>query len=891
MRRCDVAAAVSMKTAAKRLGGKNKQKISESGIRFWLADALIGAMFTQRVRLVFLPFFFLLAAVPVGSSQEFTAGDWGFRVENGSAHISSYTGAGGDVLVPGELEGFPVTSVGGFEGNHSITSVHIPDGVTTIEERAFASCLGLTSVTIPSTITNLGAGTFYLCTSLESVSIPDLTNLSGGATVSLDGTFFDCAALTNVSLGRGVDLGALAFWGCSSLRSVTLPETVTGIPDGAFGLCTNLTNVVVADGAGDRPFFSIGPAAFSDCRSLQSFEVPRAAAGFIGEAAFNRCSALTNVVLNEGVERIESVAFGDCTSLTSLTLPSSVGDIGSGAFAGCTNLSSININAPAEVTDYGVVTIDGVVFSVIDGRRILLRFPPTHPATSYTVPEGVVGIDYDAFVGCTRLTNIVLPASLQSIDIGGANPLNPFSGCANLARIEVHPANLAFASVDGILFGKGEGNTLDTLLRMPPKHPAARGAYRVPDQVQQIAYAAFEGCGELTSLNMGPETYFDDATFMSGADALAGCAKLTAINSKLYSSLNGILFAPDNYGNERGVLLRVPPGLRTAAYRIPAGVTEIADYAFAGCRNLQTVSIPPTVTRIGKAAFAGCASLESVFIPASVTDIDQFNDGNYGGGYGQIFDVFAGCTSLRGIYVDRASKSFASLGGVLFNRDFTILMRFPPRSPLANYNVPAGVRALAEGSFDDCANLASIYLPDGLAEIGLERGLNEYQLGFPFGPFRAGIFGRCAQLRSIVFLGDSPLVQSASLTVGHGWVSRNWGADQATVFFTPGSSGWGKTFGGRPTQLLSATGLKSQSISFFVPLRKVYPGSTLPLLARASSRLPVSYVVSDPEVARLEGSSVRILKPVPFSVTARQMGNEVWAPASRTVTISPLRRR
>ena len=200
---------------------------------------------------------FLLAADL--AAAEIVEGDWIYQVEQGEAHIVSYSGSGGDVFIPSALGGFLVTQLPTFEGNGSLTSVHIPEGIKSIPDRAFAKCTSLTNIAIPLSVTNVGREAFALCTSLGSVSIPD------GVTSAMDGTFRDCTALTNVALGNGIQSLSGTFWGCSSLASIVLPPGLQEVDLGAFALCTSLTSISIP-----KSVFTIGQWAFAGCRSLKS---------------------------------------------------------------------------------------------------------------------------------------------------------------------------------------------------------------------------------------------------------------------------------------------------------------------------------------------------------------------------------------------------------------------------------------------------------------------------------------------------------------------------------------------------------------------------------------------------------------------------------------------
>ena len=232
----------------------------------------------------------------------------------------------GAITIPSELGGFPVTglSAGAFRLCESLTSVEIPEGVTTIGDYAFDTCRAMQSIAIPSTVTNIGENAFWGCSSLISVAIP------GGVTEINERTFYGCSSLTEVVIPEGVtEIGGYAFNGCSALTSVTIPEGVTEIGVSAFNGCSALTEVIIPESVTE-----IDGYAFSRCSSLTSVVIPEGVTEIDGYV-FSGCSSLTSVVIPEGVTSIGNQAFKGCSSLTSVVIPASVTSIGHNAFSGC----------------------------------------------------------------------------------------------------------------------------------------------------------------------------------------------------------------------------------------------------------------------------------------------------------------------------------------------------------------------------------------------------------------------------------------------------------------------------------------------------------------------------------------------------------------------------
>jgi hypothetical protein len=307
-----------------------------------------------------------------------------------------------------------VTNIGvsTFAGT-ALNTINIPDSVTTIGEEAFEGCTSLTNVTIGSNVNNLGFGAFYGCTKLTSITIPNSVTAIGNA------AFVGCTSLTNVVLGRGVtNIGDASAFHCSNLIAITvdtnnpafssvagvlfdknqttliecpgvgetgsysIPDTVTNIVAGAFGLCTRLTGIIV--GSNNIAYYSldgvlldksrmaiivypqakvgsyivpnsvtnIGFQLFWNCTAMTSITIPDSVKA-IGTNAFYSCTGLTNIVLGNGVTSIGYDAFQNCTSLTIITIPKSVTNIQSYAFEYCTNLMAVYFmgNAPGIGSD------------------------------------------------------------------------------------------------------------------------------------------------------------------------------------------------------------------------------------------------------------------------------------------------------------------------------------------------------------------------------------------------------------------------------------------------------------------------------------------------------------------------------------------------------------
>ena len=209
----------------------------------------------------------------------------------------------------------------------SLTSVEIPNSVTSIEDNAFIHCSSLTSVKIPNSVTSIGENAFGGCSSLTSI------------TVAEDNTTYDSRNNCNAIIETQTNT---LIAGCSE---TTIPNSVTSIGDGAFYNCSSLTSVEIPNSV-----TSIGNSAFYYCTNLTSVEIPNGVTS-IGNWAFSCAWSLTSVVIPNRVTRIERYSFYSCLSLTSVEIPNSVTYIGEGAFQACRSLTSVEI--PNSVTRIG----------------------------------------------------------------------------------------------------------------------------------------------------------------------------------------------------------------------------------------------------------------------------------------------------------------------------------------------------------------------------------------------------------------------------------------------------------------------------------------------------------------------------------------------------------
>ncbi len=371
----------------------------------------------------------LLCVLPAAAhAQEFL-----YTTTNGVLTITRYTGARGDVIIPGTITGLPVISIGSgaFSMCTNLTSITIPNSVTNIGDEAFSYCTSLISVMVPNSVTAIGRKAFSGCTRLSSVTIPE------NVTAIEDYMFSGCTRLTSVTIGNSVTtIGDGTFWLCTSLTSVTIPNSVTNIGEFAFLVCSNLTSVTIPNSV-----TAIGYLAFSSCSSLNGITVDALNSDYssVDGILFNRSQTTLiqypggkggSYTVPRSVTSIGDFAFASCTSLTSVRIPDSTTAIGYLAFSSCSSLKRITVDALNSVYS----SVDGVLFK--KNQATLIQYPGGKGG-SYTAPTGTTSIGDFAFAGCTNLTGVTIPDSVTAIGWAA------FSGCTSLTSVTI-PNSVTF---------------------------------------------------------------------------------------------------------------------------------------------------------------------------------------------------------------------------------------------------------------------------------------------------------------------------------------------------------------------------------------------------------------------------------------------------------------
>ena len=517
----------------------------------------------------------------------------------------------------------------------SLTSVTIPDSVTSIGEAAFADCAKLTSVTIPHSVTSIGEGAFAGCTKLTSITIPSSVQSIGpeafNGCSSLIDVYYEgtVAQWGNIQISEGNEPlsnamrhyllgsgtwgdniiwtldsdGLLSISGSGDVASfsgssaeawrqykdnivqVVIESGVGSIGSYAFSACSNLTGITIP-----QSVTGIGAHAFRGCSNLTEVTLPDNVT-FIGMFAFEGCSNMTGIELGTGLTSIENYAFSGCSSLNSITIPEGVTRIGSSAFSGCSSLKSAGLIGSGSDYQFPWTTkIPAYAFQGCSGL------------TSVTIPETVTRIDSKAFKGCSGLTSILLPANLTSIGSGA------FSECSGLTSITI-PESVT--SIDSEAFMDCSGLTEITL----------------PETTSTIGDSAFYGCSSLTAITLPNNLRH------IGSNAFTGCSSLMSISipSGVTSIYSGTFFGCT-------CLTEIT---------LPENMSAIEDSVFYECSSLTAIMLPKNLRYIRLDDFYGCTSLTEVTLPESVSTIEN--------------NAFYGCSSLTDVYYGGTEEQWGSI--------------------------------------------------------------------------------------------------------------------------------------------------------------------------------------------------------------------------------------
>ena len=590
---------------------------------------------------------------------------------------------------------------------YGLTSVTIPDSVTSIERYAFGKCVCLTSVTLPSKVTSIGEGAFFDC-ALTSVTIPNTVT----------------------------EIGNEAFDSCDNLATVTFNSgsKLTSIGDGAFRSCYALKNVDIPTSSDS--LINIGKYAFQNDSSTHKLESVTIGGGVssLGEGAFNQCYSLTTVTFN-GVSTFTSIgeqAFYRCSKLTSITIPDSVTSIGRYAFCDCIGLTSVIFGS-------GIASIDETAFSKIFAGEVVFY----DGLTKLTPSTDVEKLKGNTFTG-TYDKLVKLDPTVLTTDDGFQYKLNLENKTATVTGYAGSATALTIpATVTDTRFTPNVTYNVTAIGAGAFKDNAVPSSLTIADSVTSIGENAFSGCTGLTSVSFGNGlvAIADWGVKFYGTDGKTQITDVSKLNGNLFKGTYSDGLAKTGYititytdGTTKDVKGIVTTGTYTydstvAKVEIRDGITGIDDHAFWGCENLTEVSLPDSLKSIGTSAFYDCAKLEKVTFGSGVTSIGDM--------------AFYGCKVLKsGIKLD----SVKSIGGSAFYECELLESEIKLDS----------IESIGNCAFQSCSKVTTLTLGNKLTSIEFSAfsgcsGIKSVVIPNQVTAIEMATFYMCSQLATVTF--------------------------------------------------------------------------------------------------------------------------------------------
>lgn len=478
------------------------------------------------------------------------------------------------------------------------------------------------------------------------------------------------------------------------LSSLVIPATimvedieykVTSIKAGAFHGLRNVSGPLTLG----ENLIRIGDNAFNGCQNLTGDLTIGDRVVSIGESAFSACNGMDgNLSIGKNVEKIGANAFLMCSRLKGeITLPEPLKSIGDAAFSGCSNLEGVkfgtnltSIGSQAFMSDYNL-------------------------AGDLELPQSIESIGESAFFGCSGLNgNLILPAGLTDI------PQNLFFQCSGLTGSLDLPAGIT-AIGDGAFLGCAN----------------LKGSLSIPSEVTVIGKNAFSGCVSFNgSLSLGDKiTIIDDGAFQNCSKFFGWLtlpSSLSVIGNYAFNGcekLSGPLSIPENVTKIGSYAFALCEGFK-GKLTIGENVAVIGEQAFVGCSNLTgKLIIPQGVTEIGFRTFGWCSGLTSLELPASVSAIANV--------------AFYGCWNLESIICKgETAPVIVSPDKAFDSESYTKATLYVPASAIESYktayewssfeNIVADQSGIDSVGYSADENNAEYYNLQGIRILSPQKG-------------------------------------------------------------------------------------------------------------------------------------------------------------------------
>ena len=586
---------------------------------------------------------------------------WVYEVSEGNIILTAYTGRDAVPQIPAQLNGMPVTSLGDniFLDNNRIKEISIPDSITSIGTSIFENCTELTIVRLPGSLQRIPNRAFYGCAKLQSIQLP-----SGLKTIGAS-SFAGCTTLTYVSIPDTVtSIGTDAFLNCSGITDFSISKNLNSLGYHAFKgtpWLSNQTDVFVTignkilikyngieeyvqvplgvtqitDAFEDNIFpleielpsslSSIGPHAFSGCRSLEIVNLPETVRS-IGEAAFRGCTHLSVITLPSRLNSIGPSAFQSCSALDRIVVPEGVKTLPKLAFANCENLRMLQI--PESVTS---IASDIIAYSGISQLRVIKGSAGETFAIDNNIPyqyeqranddfiyqQTEDGIQIILYTG--NVYDVVIPEELSGEKVVRISDIlfqhNDFVRSVSLPDTITRIADYSFANMSE-LRSVVLPETLTDIGAAAFMNDPLLSNVEIPESVSYIADDAFSGCTSLI-IYAAQDSYAYEWASHAGIRVKDNTTTETNLFSfvkpegkVLVSAYSGIEQDPElpifNEYNEHvtGIADEAFKNNDIISVTIPDGYETIGDYSFSDIPSLE-ISIPRSVSFIGDHCFDG----------------------------------------------------------------------------------------------------------------------------------------------------------------------------------------------------------------------------------------------------------------------------------------------
>ena len=573
-----------------------------------------------------------------------------------------------------------------YINNELLTDVKITTA-DSIKNYAFYYCKSIKSVEIGNNVTYIGEKAFYNTGIYNSESNRD------NGVLYID----NCLIQANPSVVKGSYtikegtrvISGSAFYNCSNLSSITIPNSVTSIGSSAFYGCSGLTKVNYLGNVDkwvkiDFNSPNSNPTYYAKDLYINNellTDVKITTADSIKDYAFNNCQSIKSAEIGSSVTSIGKYAFSSCSGLTSVTIGESVTSIGSEAFYGCSGLTSVVWNAKncEDFSSYLYSPFYNQFYNIHSNIKSFTFGNEVEHIPAYlchemsnlktiTIPNSVTSIGDGAFEGCSALTSVTIGESVTSISNGA------FGGCSGLTSVTI-PNSVT--SIGSRAFRGCSGLTSVT----------------IGESVTSISNGAFYNCSGLTSVTIG------ESVTSIGDDAFYNCSGLTKVNYlgsvdkwveiDFYSSSfasNPTSYAKDLYINNE---LLTDVKITTA--------DSIKNDAFYTCQSIKSVEIGESVTFISNGAFGGCRGLTSV-----IWNAKNCEDFKYDSYYMEYTSPF---------YNIRSNITSFTFGNEVEHIPAYLCYGM---SGLKKISVPTNVKSIGDKSFYECYNLKKVRNFSGL---------------------------------------------------------------------------------------------------------------------------------------------------------------------------------